>query len=102
MIINQSAQAEKVLGYFQLSGVAAATGFAAIAGGSIPDGTEFVEVTVGAQAVRWRGDGTNPTAAVGMPLAVGSTRFFTQQQLSAVRFIEQVAGAVLDCTFYGR
>jgi len=38
-----------------------------------------------------------------MPLPVGATRFFTkQQQLAAVRFIEQVAGAELNCTFYGR
>lgn len=102
MLINQSAQSEKVLGYGQVTSVAAATGFAAIAGGTIPEGTEFVEVTVSGQAVRWRGDGTNPTAAIGMPLAAGSTRFFTQQQLAAVRFIEQVASATLDCTFYGR
>lgn len=102
MLINQSVQAEKVLGYFQATNVSASLGFAAIAGGSIPDGAEFVEVTVGAQAVRWRGDGTAPTAAIGMPLPVGATRFFTQQQLAAVRFIESVAGAVLDCTFYGR
>ena len=102
MPINQSAQAEKVLGYFQATDVGASLGFAAIAGGAIPDGTEFVEVAVRGQAVRWRGDGTNPTAAVGMPLPVGTTRFFTQQRLAAVRFIEQVAGAVLDCTFYGR
>ena len=62
MLVNQSAQAEKVLGYAQLVGVATSTGFAAINGGSIPDGTEF----------------------------------------AAVRFIEQVAGAELNCTFYGR
>lgn len=102
MLINQSAQAEKVLGYFQLTGAAAATGFATIAGGAIPDGTEYVEVTVTARAVRWRGDGQNPTAAVGMPLPANTTRFFTQQQLDAVRFIEQAASTVLDCTFYGR
>ena len=95
-------QAESVLGYFQATDVSSALGFASIAGGTIPTGTEFVEVTVGAQAVRWRGDGTNPTSGVGMPLAVGETRFFTQQQLAAVRFIESAAGAVLNCTFYGR
>lgn len=102
MQINQSARAEKVLAYAQLVGVAASTGFATIAGGSIPEGTEFVEVSVSGQAVRWRGDGAAPTASVGMPLPVGTTRFFTQQQLPAVRFIEQSASATLDCTFYGR
>ena len=102
MLVNPSAQAEKVLGYAQLVGVAVSTGFAAINGGSIPDGTEFVEVTVSDQVVRWRGDGVAPTAAIGMPLPVGATRFFTQQQLAAVRFIEQDAGAELNCTFYGR
>lgn len=102
MLINQSSQAEKVLGYAQATSLGSATSLAAIAGGALPPGTEFAEVTVGAQAVRWRGDGTAPTAAVGMPMPVAATRFFTQQQLAGLAFIEQAAGAVLDITFYGR
>ena len=94
--MQQGFMAEKVLGYQQIgAGIAAAAGF------TLPAGTEFVEVTVGAQAVRWRADGTDPTAAIGMPLAVGATKIFTTQQLSLVKFIEQVAGAVLDITYYG-
>ena len=91
-------QAPKVLGYQQI----AAGGADTAVGLTIPDGTESVEVSVSAQAVRWRADGTNPTAAVGQPLAVGSSTIFSIQQLSALRFIAQVAGAALDATFYGR
>lgn len=95
--MQQGFMAEKVLGFQQLgAGIAAATGF------SLPAGTEFAEVTVGAQAVRWRADGTDPTAAIGMPMAVGATRIFTMQQLGSVKFIEQAVGAVLSITYYGR
>ena len=91
-------QSMKVLGYQQLAAgaVDASTGLA------VPDGTEVAEVAVGAQAIRWRADGVAPTAAVGQPVPAGATVVFQIQQLPALRFISQVAGASLDATFYGR
>lgn len=50
-------------------------------------------------AVRYRDDGVAPTAAIGMPLAVGETLEYTGD-LSKVRFIQQAAGAVLSVLYY--
>jgi hypothetical protein len=52
------------------------------------------------QAVRWRDDGTNPTATVGMPLAVGDTLFLDTSALAVVKFIEQTASAKLNVSYY--
>lgn len=85
----------KCLGYAQIVGAAAATALA------VPAGASRVLITVGAQAVRYRDDGANPTATIGMPLAVGATLDYNAQGLSTLRFIEVVAGTVLDMSFYG-
>jgi hypothetical protein len=50
------------------------------------------------QAVRWRDDGTDPTALIGQPLAVGESLQYNAD-LSAIRFFEQVSGAVLNGTY---
>jgi hypothetical protein len=52
-----------------------------------------------AQAVRWRDDGVAPTASVGMPLAAGVTLQY-DGDLSRIRFIEQVGGAILNISYY--
>jgi hypothetical protein len=51
------------------------------------------------QAVRWRDDGTAPTASVGMPLAVGDPLFY-DGDLTKIRFIEQTASAKLNISYY--
>ena len=51
------------------------------------------------QAVRWRDDGTDPTATVGMPLATG-TGFPYDGDLTKIRFIEQTASAKLNISYY--
>lgn len=51
------------------------------------------------QAVRWRDDGTPPTASVGMPLATG-VAFSYDGDLVGIRFIEQTASAVLHISYY--
>jgi hypothetical protein len=56
-------------------------------------------ITAEAQAVRYRDDATAPTAAVGMPLAVGTSLTY-QGTLSKIRFIEQTSGAKLNILFY--
>lgn len=51
------------------------------------------------QAVRWRDDGTDPTSTVGMPLAAGVALQY-DGDLSKIRFIESVAGAKLNISYY--
>jgi hypothetical protein len=87
--------AENALGYEQITNLSAAVGFT-----SIPAGTRSVWVCPESQAVRWRTD-ANPTATVGMPIAVGTTMEFTLAQLASVKFIEQAASAKLNVTYFG-
>lgn len=56
-------------------------------------------ITPETQAVRWRDDGTAPTASVGMPLAVGATLQY-DGDLTKIQFIEQTGSAKLNITYY--
>lgn len=56
-------------------------------------------ITAEAQAVRYRDDGTSPTASVGMPLAVGAALSY-EGTLSAIQFIEQTSSAKLNISYY--
>lgn len=56
-------------------------------------------ITAEAQAVRYRDDGTAPTATVGMPLAVGAALTY-EGTLTAIKFFEQAGGAKLNVLFY--
>ena len=62
----------------------------------------FALITVEGQAVRWRDDGVNPTAAIGTPLAVGQTLKYDANSVTALRFISQVAGGIINVTYYGK
>lgn len=55
-----------------------------------------------AQAVRWRDDGTAPTATIGQPLAVGETLRYDAKNASQLRFIAQTAGGIINATAYGK
>lgn len=81
------------LGYQQIVGAAAATGL------TVPSGATCAVVSVEAQSVRYRDDGTNPTAAVGMPILPGQTVTFNEA-LSAIKFIEQAASTTLNVNYY--
>ncbi len=87
------------LGYCQLTSIDASTLLSACSGG-VPSGATVADVMVEAQAVRYRDDGTAPTATVGMPLAVGGEKIFVLNNLTALRFISQTAGAHLSIAFY--
>jgi hypothetical protein len=56
-------------------------------------------ITPETNGVRWRDDGTAPTASVGMPLAAGVTLQY-DGDLKKIRFIEQTASAKLNITYY--
>jgi hypothetical protein len=81
------------LGYQQITSLSAATAL------TVPDGAVFAMIRADTQAVRWRDDGTSPTASVGVPLDADDTLNY-EGDLDAIKFIEQTAGAVLDVTYY--
>lgn len=56
-------------------------------------------ITPETQGVRWRDDGTAPTASVGMPLAAGVTLQY-DGDLTKIQFIEQTASAKLNISYY--
>lgn len=56
-------------------------------------------ITPETNGVRWRDDGTNPTASVGMPLAAGVTLQY-DGDLRKIKFIEQTASAKLNISYY--
>lgn len=66
---------------------------------SPPAGSRIAFVQAEAQPLRWRDDGTNPTATVGMNLLVGSALEY-DGSLTAVRFIAAAAGAILNVSYY--
>jgi|SRR6478752_665308 len=66
-----------------------------------PAGAVYAVVIPEAQAVRWRDDGQNPSATVGMPLAVGQALQVDGKLLSQYKFISQTAGAILNVSYYG-
>jgi len=81
-------------GYQQLTSLATATVLA------VPAGARFALIQAEDQNVRWRDDGTAPTATVGVQLAAGADLFFTGD-LSALRFIEETTSAKLNVSYYG-
>jgi hypothetical protein len=81
------------LGYQQITSLSSATGL------TIPQGTTLALIVPETQNVRWRDDGTNPTASVGMPIFVGASLSY-DGDLSRIRFIESTAGATLNISYY--
>jgi hypothetical protein len=85
----------KQLGYQQLTGISGAVAL------TIPAGTALALCTPESQAVRWRDDGTSPTASVGYPLPVGAELRYDGAGLAALKFIEQAATAKVNVVYYG-
>ena len=59
----------------------------------------FALIVAETQGVRWRDDGTDPTASVGMPLAAGVPLQY-DGDLTRIKFIEQTASAKLNISYY--
>lgn len=81
------------LGYQQITSLSSASAL------TVPSGATMALIVPETQAVRWRDDGTNPTASVGMPVAVGESLNY-DGDLSRIRFIQQTASAVLNISYY--
>ena len=93
----------KSFGYQQIVGLAASTGL------TVPtqtvDNQRNVRPCIAllqaeTQAIRWRDDGTAPTATVGMILNVGDAPYPYDGDLSMIRFIQVAATATLNVSFY--
>lgn len=81
------------MGYQQIASLSAATTL------TVPTGATIVFISVGAAAVRWRDDGVPPTSSVGMPVSIGAQMQYSGT-LSAIQFIQQTSGAILDISYY--
>lgn len=81
------------LGYQQITSLSAAATL------TVPAGATIALIVAETQAVRWRDDGTAPTASVGMPLATGVSLSY-DGDLRAIRFIQQTASATLNVSYY--
>lgn len=81
------------LGYQQITSLSASTAL------TVPTGATMALIVPESQAVRWRDDGTAPTASVGMPVAVGESLNY-DGDLSRIRFIQQAASATLNVSYY--
>lgn len=68
-----------------------------------PDGSKqqatFAIITPEGQNVRWRDDGTDPTASVGMPIYVGTSLLY-DGNLTNIKFINMVAGGKVNVSYY--
>ena len=81
-------------GYQQITSLSSAAAL------TVPANSTCALIQAETQSVRWRDDGTNPTASVGMVLAAGETIFFTGS-MSAFRAIAVAASAKLNVSYYG-
>jgi len=82
-------------GYQQLTSLATATGL------TVPPKAVLALVQIeGSRPIRWRDDGTDPTATVGIQVP-GNTTFWYIGDLESVKFIEETAGAIVNVSFYG-
>ena len=89
------------LGYQQITSLSASTGLTVPT--RDPSGNKqqptIALIVAETQGVRWRDDGTAPTASIGMPLATGVLLQY-DGDLSKIRFIEQTASAKLNISYY--
>ena len=84
------------LGYCQLS-VTTAVSLSTCAGG-IPAGAMIAFITPETAAIRYRDDGTPPTATVGYPVSVGSQLQYGGP-LTAIQIIAQSGTSTVDVYF---
>lgn len=89
------------LGYQQITDLSSAAGLTVPT--LAPDGSNqkptFALIIAETQGVRWRDDGTAPTASVGMPLAAGIPLQY-DGDLNKIKFIQQTASAKLNISYY--
>lgn len=83
------------LGYAQITDLSAAVGLP-----NVPALATTVIVTVEGQNVRWRDDGTAPSATVGMLAKTTDSPLFYSGPIRNIKFIEVTGGAKLNVAYY--
>ena len=81
------------LGYQQITSLSSATGL------TVPTGATRALIAPLTKDVRWRDDGTDPTASVGMPVTAG-TYLSYDGDLNKIKFIQTAASAELNITYF--
>lgn len=89
------------LGYQQITDLSSAVGLTVPTrdANGLSVKANFALITPLTQGVRWRDDGVNPTASIGMPLAAGVTIQY-DGDLSRILFIQTTASAELNVSYY--
>lgn len=90
----------KYYGGYAPKGYEQITGLSTVKQLTVPTGAGAALIQATTQAVRYRDDGVNPSGTVGMSLAAGDSMWYTGS-LSALRFIESAASAVINVLYYG-
>lgn len=88
----------KALGYQQITSLSSSTALT-IATDENTRNAGLAIISPETQNVRWRDDGTAPTASVGYLLAAGSEMVY-EGSLDKLRFIEVTASAKLNICYY--
>lgn len=85
------------LGFQQITNVSSSVGLTLPS--TAPQTPTYAVIQAEAQPVRWRDDGSAPTATVGMTIAAGAELRY-DGNLNAIRFIETAASAKLNISYY--
>ncbi len=75
------------------------TGLSALKSLSPPPDARVAVIQAVTQNVRWRDDGTVPTATIGMQLAAGRDMLFTAN-LATLQLIEETPSAEVNVAYY--
>lgn len=101
--VRQAPYTYQPLGYCQMTSVATAKALATAncTTGSVPTqvNNAIAEICVSGAAIRYRDDGTAPTASIGIPVAAGNC-FQYSGNIPGLQIIQQAASATIDATFY--
>lgn len=101
--VRQAPYSYQPLGYCQITSLATAKAMATASctTGSVPTqvNNAIAEICVSGAAIRYRDDGTAPTASLGIPVAAGNC-FQYSGNIPALQIIQQSASATIDATFY--
>ena len=75
------------------------TGLSAVKGLTPPKGAKVALIQAESKTVRWRDDGTNPTASVGTEISAGSILEYNGN-FQSIKFIESAASAIINVSYY--
>lgn len=77
------------------------TDLSSAVGLTVPSGATVAVIQADTQNVRWRDDGTDPTATAGIQLVKGGENAIRYDgDLKKIKFIEEAASAALNVSYY--